>query len=286
MEVWRLLDTSYADGPTNMAVDEAILLSHARGRVPPTLRFYRWQPRCLSIGVFQSVGREVNLEECRLRGIDVVRRPTGGRAILHASEVTYSVAASRDNPFVSGSVSESYRKISAALAAGLRSLGADVQMAPRLTMRPGSGDERDAGACPPQHWPRTPACFDVPSDYELMVDGRKLVGSAQMRKHGAVLQHGSIILDVDVSSLLAVLQMFEGVSSERPAQALGARMIGLDEALGRKVLYHEVTQAIALGFRETASLVFVPGELTGEERALAARLREEKYLSPEWNYRR
>ncbi len=105
----RLLETGAADGATNMAIDEAILTAHARGLVPPTLRFYGWNPPCLSVGVFQSVEREIDLAECQRRGIDVVRRATGGRAVLHAAEVTYSLVTSSGRAFAAGNVRQSYQ---------------------------------------------------------------------------------------------------------------------------------------------------------------------------------
>ena len=283
METWRLLNTGYADGPTNMAVDEAILTCHAQGLTPPTLRFYGWQPSCLSIGVFQSVQREVDISECCSRGVGLVRRPTGGRAIFHASEVTYSLVANSNHPFVKGSISESYRRISGALAAGLHLLGADVRIAPRVS------DTRRAyrnEKCADGGWIKTPACFDTPSDYELIVDGRKLVGSAQVRKRGAVLQHGSIMLDVDVASLVAILRLKTDVSAENQARMLSTRMTCLKEVLGREVAYQEVTESLMRGFQENASVVLVPSDLTEEERVLARQLREEKYLNEMWNFRR
>lgn len=118
---WRLLKTGFADGATNMAIDEAILLAVAEGKAPPTLRFYGWEPPCLSIGYSQSMG-EVDVDRCRKAGIGLVRRPTGGRAILHADELTYSVVAPQTEPRVAGGVIESYRRLSLGLVAGLRAL--------------------------------------------------------------------------------------------------------------------------------------------------------------------
>src|SRR5437667_6575965 len=123
---WRLTRTGPLPGSVNMALDEALLDSVIRGG-PPAVRFYTWQPATLSLGVNQPLG-EVNAEECARRGFDLVRRMTGGRAVLHQHELTYSVAARESDPHVSGGVTESYRKISAALIAGLRSLGAPVEL--------------------------------------------------------------------------------------------------------------------------------------------------------------
>ncbi|MCL5265668.1 MAG: lipoate--protein ligase family protein [Chloroflexi bacterium] len=279
-ETWRLLDTGCADGYTNMAIDEAILLSCARGLTPPTLRFYRWKPTCLSVGFFQSIEREVDVEECCRRGVDVVRRPTGGRAVLHDAEVTYSVAMGENHPLGCGSIPESHRKIGSVLSTGLRSMGIEAQMAPRLVR--GLHDEQEGEV----RRGRTPACFDVPSDYEITVEGRKLVGSAQARKHGGLLQHGSILLDVDLPTTLALLRLRREVPDVRLVQSLARRIVGLRQVLGRDVSHEHVVRAIVEGFKQCVGISFELGELTDEERLLAEQLRRDKYSAREWNYRR
>src|SRR5690606_2640196 len=160
MRQWRLINDCPTTGAHNMAVDDAILTAVARGDAPPTLRFYDWSPPCLSLGYAQK-SADADLTRLAAAGWDVVRRPTGGRAILHIDELTYSVAVPEDHPLASGGIVDSYRRISAALLAGLQRLGAQVDARPR------EGSLRGAG----------PVCFEIASHYEITVNGRKLVGS-------------------------------------------------------------------------------------------------------------
>jgi lipoate-protein ligase A len=221
-------------------------------------------------------------------------------------ELTYAVVTSPGYPLYAGNVRETYRAISLALANGLRMLGVQVESAPRLPARDLTTDMvRRQNRQDVADWGRTPSCFDLSSDHELCVAGRKLVGSAQLRRDGAVLQHGSILLDIDLPALLAVLRLDQSklgeigpyssssvtlprqsLSREIPANALSARMIGLREALGREVGFEEVAEALTQGFKHSHGLEFLQGTLTKEEIALAHELREAKYRSDHWTHRR
>src|SRR2546421_12562590 len=170
---WRLLLDPPAEGAWNMAVDEVLLDGIAAGSAPPTLRFYTWTPACLSLGYFQPFS-VVNVEGCRALGIDIVRRPTGGRAILHDRELTYSVALPASVLGHDGGVLPSYYRLSLALQDGLRRLDVPATLAPES-----AGSSAAHG----------PVCFDRPSAHEILLDGRKLVGSAQMRRGGGPPQH-------------------------------------------------------------------------------------------------
>lgn len=254
-----------------MALDEAILCLHALGRSPPTLRFYGWQPACLSIGYFQSAS-EVDLAACRAAGVDWVRRPTGGRAILHDAELTYSLVAHEANPLVSGSITASYRKIAAGLVEGLRLLGLPAQA---------------ASAGPPgRPLDKTGACFDASAHYEVTVHGRKIVGSAQVRRDGALLQHGSLPLDFQPKRLLALLQFPDEALRRSPAVRLARRSTSLREALGREVSFAEVAAALKEGFQRALGIGLRDGEPSQEERRLAHALRRDKYATHAWNARR
>jgi len=267
---WRLVVDGVADGATNMAVDEAIAEATVAGHAPPTLRFYGWQPPCLSLGRNQSFA-EVDAARCAVHGYHIVRRPTGGRAILHTDELTYSVAGPADEPMLHGGVLEVYHRISAGLLAGLRRLGIEAQETP-VHSRTGA----DASA----------ACFEVPSAHEITVDGRKLVGSAQCRRGGWVLQHGSLPLRGDVARIVDGLAFDDEGKRETLRQALRRRAITVAQALGREVSLAEAAQALAEGFAAVLNLTLVPGELTAWERARAAELREMKYGSASWTQRR
>src|SRR5687768_4142622 len=194
---WRLLVDFDRPGDENMALDEVLLDSVIAGG-PLVIRFFTWKPAALSHGVNQPVG-EIDPVECERRGFGLVRRLTGGRAVLHQHELTYSVIAPENAPLVSGGVIESYRKISEPLVAGLRALGADVTLSePNRALFRAMAQERrysDLGVLEESR--HGALCFDTASAYELTAGGRKLVGSAQARRGGALLQHGSILLDVD-----------------------------------------------------------------------------------------
>ncbi len=267
--VWRLLDTGLADGATNMAVDEAIMIAVAEGHSPPTLRFYGWQPPCVSVGYAQSLRAEVDLEACRRKGYDVVRRPTGGRAVLHIDELTYSVVAPRTEPRVMGDILTSYRRLSLGLIAGLRLLGCEAVQADRQ-------DGRHEGG--------SAACFEVPSHYEVTALGRKLIGSAQVRRRDVVLQHGALPLCGDVSRLAEVLALPEP-EGERLRARLRRRAVALDEALGKEVPFEHVAAALAEGFARTLNLTLRPGKLSETELEIAERLRT-RYAGAEWTFAR
>ncbi|HCW50627.1 MAG TPA: hypothetical protein DGR79_00940, partial [Clostridiales bacterium] len=210
---WRLIvEDEPRCAAENMAVDEAVARSVAAGNAPPTLRFYRWRPPAVSLGYFQDAAEAVDLEACRAEGVSVVRRLTGGRAVLHDREVTYSVVV--PSALLPDSVVESYRLLAEGLVTGLRALGYRAYLAPERPERAGDPGPGVPGA----------ACFEVPSSYEILVGGRKVVGSAQVRRAGVILQHGSIMLELDAARLARVL----GLGSEG-AERLRARAAGLVE---------------------------------------------------------
>lgn len=266
---WRRLDTGYGHAAQNMAIDEAILQLHAAKAVPPTLRFFGWRPAAVSIGYFQSLLGEVDLDACRRLGIEWVRRPTGGWAILHHMELTYSVVIREE--LLPGGVLETYRVLAQGLLSGLQALGLPASLSPEPPAHPSAL--------------QTSACFEHPSQYELVVGGRKLVGSAQMRKYGAILQHGAIMLDIDYDLTFDVLKL-DPDERKRQADFLRRRAVGIREALGRTVDYAAARDAIAGGFARALQLDLRPGELSAAELAGMASLQREKYDSPEWNQRK
>lgn len=265
-QVWRLISTPPANGARNMAIDQALAESYA-ATWRPTLRLYRWQPSCLSLGLGQRLLRDVNIAACAERGIEIVRRPTGGRAILHDCEVTYALVIGLDHPIIAGSsIVESYRRISAALCHGLRQLGIAPELAPR----------------PAPHARKSAACFDLPGDYEITIAGRKLVGSAQARHHGVLLQHGTILLHADVELLTTILRL----PPDLMASALAQRLIALDEVLAPPPSFETVAAAIVHGFEAAWQIKLEPGELSQAESERTRRLIAEKYGNPAWTARR
>ena len=260
---WRLLNTGYLDGATNMSIDEAISRAVQSGVASPTLRFFGWIPACLSLGQAQP-GADVDREVCRRDGVDVVRRPTGGRAILHTDELTYSVVASDDEPRVAGTIVESYRRLSEGLLTGLMLMGVPTQQAER----PDNHDS-DQG----------PVCFEVPSNYEIVFGGKKLVGSAQMRKAGVVLQHGTLPLHGDIARISRYL-----VSRPDPDR-VRQRATTVEAAIGRVIDFEAAVHFMAEGFSRALNLDLRLSELTDQELAWMEELRREKYAADSWTFR-
>lgn len=255
-----------------MAVDEAILQAHAAGEVPPTIRFYGWRPAAVSLGYAQRAAAEIDLDTCRTRSIDVVRRLTGGRAVLHDAELTYSVVVSESHPGVPATITAAYRWFSGGLLAGLRRLGVDAAMSVPRAAYGHSQRPRHASA----------ACFDAPADYELTCEGRKLAGSAQVRKSGIILQHGSLLLSFDAALVASLLRVPDD-TREAMAAMLAARAVSLEEVMGRVPAWQELTAALAAGFGEALEAELVPGELTAAEEKMSKVLAAEKYGQDSWN---
>ncbi|HEU4586950.1 MAG TPA: biotin/lipoate A/B protein ligase family protein, partial [Gemmatimonadaceae bacterium] len=207
---WRVLLSEPLDGASNMALDEALMLRAGRTN-EAVLRVYGWMRPTLSLGRNQSARDKYDIEGARERGIDFVRRPTGGRAVLHHREVTYSVTAPVS---ALGTLRESYTVINRLLIHGLRLLGVDAREAdPRgATPRP--------GVLP---------CFVVPTKGEIVAEGRKLVGSAQVREGGALLQHGSVLVDDDQA--LASTLLLAPVAPPPPPATL-RELLGRAPSLG------------------------------------------------------
>ena len=259
---WRLIVTEPLDGPANMALDEALWRSRLAGHCPPTLRFFAWAPPAMSIGYGQRLDRGVDLDACRALGIGLVRRPTGGSAIYHDGperELTYSVVAAVDDFDGAGGVLQSYDWISRGLVAGLRRLGVVAEMVPVVP----------TVSEPPAF------CFARTGSYEIEVGGRKLVGSAQRRRTGGFLQHGSVLLGVDA---LRVRRIFP------EADPLGG-MTTIEAGLGRRPSFDEVASALVDGFIEAHGLSLVPGGLTDSEARAAERLARDKYGTDAWTQR-
>jgi lipoate-protein ligase A len=262
-----------------MAIDEAILEAAGRGAVPPTLRLYTWQPPCLSLGYAQSAS-VVSQAALARRGWDMVRRPTGGRAILHTDELTYSVCGPQSDPRLTGGVLESYKKLSQALLCALRLLGMPVEALEKPVMLP-----TDTASLEADNGSSNPVCFEAPSNYEITVGGKKLVGSAQARRKEGVLQHGSLPLYGDLSRIVQALAFADEAARAAAARRLLARAMTAEQVLGRPLGWEEAAQAFAAAFEETLDLKLEAGELTEAEHWRAGQLLEEKYANPSWTLR-
>ena len=269
MDTWRLLITPPTRGAWNMALDESILEHIGRGESLPTLRLYAWTPACLSLGHAQPFA-DVDMVRLEQHGWEVVRRATGGRAILHTDELTYSVIAPPDEPRVEGSVLESYNRLAQALLLAVKSLEIPVEMK--------EGKANDGGI-------PNPVCFEVPSTYEITVNGKKLIGSAQARKKEGVLQHGSLPLTGDLTRICQAL-VFENESArENAANRLLERATTVATALGREVGWETAAQAFIHAFEAQLGLNFEKGELSESESRRTGELVKEKYDHPSWTER-
>ncbi|MEK6742457.1 MAG: lipoate--protein ligase family protein [Nitrospirota bacterium] len=230
MTAWRYLDTGPASGAENMAMDEKLLAEAVQGNAVPVLRFYTWDPPAVSLGRFQDEASSVNLAACRKHGFDIIRRITGGRAVLHWRELTYSVISPIDHDLFPNDVLGTYKVLAAGLIAGFVRLGVPAEMVSRSGVF-ADMVKRDS---------KEPACFSSPSWYEILVHGRKIVGSAQRRLAGAFLQHGSILVEYDPRLEAEVI----------PGGGMQTAVTCIRQELGRDVGLDEVKSAFRSGFSE------------------------------------
>jgi lipoate-protein ligase A len=267
---WRLIEHPPSRGAWNMAVDEAILEGVYTGTSQPTLRLYAWQPACLSLGIAQPFA-EVDTDALTAQHWAVVRRPTGGRAILHTDELTYAVIAPETDPRVAGSVLDSYLRLSGALLEALRRIG----LSPEANEKP---PEKAKGEF-------NPVCFEVPSNYEITVNGKKLIGSAQARRQGGILQHGALPLFGDLTRVITALKFDDESARERARERLLAHATTIEAELGTTPSWAQAVEAFIQAFQTTLNLDLVAGELTQAESLRANELLEQKNGHASWTQR-
>jgi lipoate-protein ligase A len=267
---WRLVRSAAARGAENMAVDAAILQAVCEKKSPFTLRVYAWQPPCLSLGYAQPF-QDADISRLDELGWDVVRRPTGGRAILHADELTYALIAPDSHPAFSGGVLASYRKLSAALVRALENLGLDVDVSPDTAL--------------PEEQRQEPVCFQRPSAYEITVQGKKIVGSAQLRRRGAVLQHGTIPLGGDITRICRGLRYDNEAARQDAVHGVRMRSATVEDILHKQVPWETAVRALTQGFEQVLGWKFSEGNLTPLELETSRTLIESRYDSQEWTRR-
>ena len=266
--IWRFIPFRQLNAFENMAIDEAIFrLNHRKG-TPPTLRFYGWSPPSISLGYFQETFREVDVETCRREHIDIVRRPTGGKAVLHEHDITYAVVAKEFNPLFPPDIRGTYRVISSCIADALSELGIEAEMA--VEGRTSHNESLKA------------ACFSVPSQYELLVQKRKICGSAQVRSRGGFLQHGSILLDFDPVKTCSVLLPHHD-DREKHIEQLRKSVTSIYEHTGPTVTVANICHALKKSFEKKLGIELAEGGLTPEEEVLKTQLMSDKYMSEKWN---
>ena len=274
-ETWNFINTGSHDPYYNMAMDEALLNFVSRGEIDPVVRFYTWNPATLSVGYFQRLKKEIDIDKVKEKGFGLVRRQTGGRGVLHDKELTYSVIVPESHPNMPSTITEAYRVISEGLLEGFKLLGFDAYFA-----IPRSKEEREK-----LKQPRSAVCFDAPSWYELVVEGRKIAGSAQTRQKGVILQHGSLLQDVDVDELFDMFIFKNDRLKEKMKKAFVDKAVAINDISDRHISIEEMKKAFEEGFKKGLNIEFKPLSLT-ENQLAEVKVLEEKYRSEEWLYKK
>lgn len=274
-ETWNFINTGSHDPYYNMAMDEVLLNFVSRGEIDPVVRFYTWKPATLSVGYFQRLKKEIDIDKVKEKGFGLVRRQTGGRGVLHDKELTYSVIVPESHPNMPSTITEAYRVISEGLLEGFKLLGFDAYFA-----IPRSKEEREK-----LKQPRSAVCFDAPSWYELVVEGRKIAGSAQTRQKGVILQHGSLLQDVDVDELFDMFIFKNDRLKEKMKKAFVDKAVAINDISDRHISIEEMEKAFEEGFKKGLNIEFKPLSLT-ENQLAEVKVLEEKYRSEEWLYKK
>lgn len=249
MTQWRLLETIESNGAKQMAIDEAMLAARSEGKIPNTLRFFKWKPPAITIGFFQSLEKEVDVKKANSLGVDVIRRYTGGGAVLHDKEITYSLVAGEDE--MPSDIIESYELLCQGIVSGLALLGITAEFKPIN---------------------------------DIITNGKKISGNAQTRKQGVLLQHGTLLIDVDVKRMFSLLKVPDEKIRDKMISAVEERVTSVKKELGREVSFDEIEAVLTKGFQDTLKTNFFVSGLTEYEDQLAKKLEREKYSTKEWNH--
>ena len=256
MEKFRFIDLETHDAYMNMAIDEAIMLAMREGKAPPTLRLYRWKPSAVSIGTFQGMDDEVDVEFCKSKDIDFIRRITGGGAVYHDfnGEVTYSIIMPKGHPLALNDILDSYKLLCGGIVKALNHL--DIK----------NGEFKPIN--------------------DVTVGEKKVSGNAMTRRHDCVLQHGTTLLDLDVNLMFTILKVPQEKISDKMISDVKERVTSIQEILNRQVHINELRDALTLGFSEALEIELVLGKLSTEEQQRAEILAKEKYSTDAWNFSR
>jgi len=252
-EKWRLLNTGYRNAFTNMAIDRAVMVSHSKKTVPPTVRFYGWDPPAISIGYFQSLNDEVEIDICKKLNIDYVRRITGGGAVFHEDELTYSIVISESHPSIPKNILKSYGRICGAIIKGLNHIGIDSEYSPIN---------------------------------DIISKGKKISGNAQTRKINTVLQHGTVLSNVNVEKMFSILKVPDEKIKDKLISNVKERVTSIKHILGNEPSLNEIANAMKNGFEEEFNIELKEGDLTKEEIELTKKFENECFSSYDWNHRR
>lgn len=257
----RFIDTGFNGAFTNMAIDEALAVLCRE----PILRIYQWKPAAISVGYNQNMTEEISMEYCKKSNIDIVRRISGGKAVFHDDELTYSFILPENTNILPQDVVESYKIIANALVISLKKIGINASIK--------ETNEKI----------KTPICFNSSSWYELAANSKKISGSAQRRLEGKILQHGSILIgfDYDKNSLL-----FNSHNDFDNIENLKKRITSVKNELKKEIDIKKLKEALRYGFERNFNFKSVNDALSNQEILLAKKLLERKYSTDEWNYGR
>lgn len=267
---WRMIKTEPLPAAVNMALDEVLLNSVQAGTSPPVVRLYRWHPHAVSLGYSQRGAGQINTAYCNIAGVDIVRRMTGGRAVLHDQEVTYSVI-SRQQGLFSADVLANYRIIAEVLVHCLKRFGLDAQIVGR------HAGTTDSGAV------EQSACFTAPAQFEIVCAGKKTCGSSQKRAQGSFLQHGSIPVDMDLQKLFCALNTDKMASVEMGVTRLAAKVGWINRFSQGYCAVDEVEQQLMSSFALLWPARFSVEGPTEAEMQLARQLSQQKYEFIDWH---
>lgn len=257
MNNWRLLKLETHNAYTNMAIDEAILTAKTRNLAPNTIRFYSWKPSAVSIGKFQNIQNEVQMDNCKKHDVDAVRRITGGGTVYHDAEgeITYSIVASKED-LKAEEINAVYAKFYGGIAEALKILGINADF-----------NEGNTKTCP-----------------NLTVNSKKISGSAQCHKKGIVLQHGTLLINVDIEKMFTFLRVPWAKTCLDVVNIARNKITSMKNELGKDISITDVEQALIQGFQKALNIVLLDVELTVYERELIERLYKEKYSTEDWNF--
>ncbi len=252
---WRLLNTGAKNAFFNMALDEAIVIARSRNLVPNTLRFFRWSPSAVSIGYFQSMNEEIDTEFCRVKGIDYVRRRTGGGAVFHDQygELTYSLIIDKDHRLVTNDFQNTYETLCSGIISGLEFLGIQARFKPIN---------------------------------DIEVEGKKISGNAQTRAMNVIHQHGTILREVDINLMFKVLKVPSEKIRDKMIKVVQERVTSVNTVLKRNVSFEELNNALIRGFSEAFQIKLIPGHITKFEAMLTTELEKTKYSTEIWNLKK
>jgi len=271
---WRIIISGKLPPAENMAIDEAVMLGIIKGNSLPTIRFYDWNKPTASFGYNQVLDDEIDLDLLKKNGFGYIRRPTGGRLVLHNEEVTYSVIAPAENQ-LSGNVTQSYSEISTALKEGFELMGISIDL--------------EKGELSSQHQRESSnPCFASSSRYELKYNNKKIVGSAQVRKQSVILQHGSILLNHDQSDIASILPGLNEDQRKRVSKFLSRKTIAINNIVDCEISFHQAIQYLKSGFRLAwENDEFIDNnDFSVQEKKMIDKLISSKYSSDIWNKRK